>query len=146
VRGGRYDGLFARYGAPRAATGFAIDLDALEAALDGAGKGDAPPRTRAHLVALAPACTDANARAVAAQIAARARQAGARAWVHPSALGDLGRARAREIAEEGGATELSWIEPDGQGGTRIERSTRMADGWRTISADESADTPERDEP
>jgi ATP phosphoribosyltransferase regulatory subunit len=163
VRGGRYDGLFARYGAPRAATGFAIDLDALEAALDGAGKGDAPPRTRAHLVALASTATDANARAVAAEIAAGARQAGARAWVHPSAMpapgaerregdgaerrgGDLGRARATEIAEEGGATELSWIEPDGQGGTRIERSTRTADGWRTISADESADTPERDEP
>lgn len=142
VRGGRYDGLFARYGAARAATGFAIDLDALEAALDACGRGESSPRTPGHVVALAPGCTaDARARTVAAEIAARARAAGVRAWVHPSAASDPGAARARAlaVAEDGGATELSWIEPDGQGGARIERSARTGDGWRTISADE----PER---
>ena len=39
VRGGRYDATLARYGTPAPATGFAIDLDALESALDRAALG-----------------------------------------------------------------------------------------------------------
>jgi ATP phosphoribosyltransferase regulatory subunit len=152
VRGGRYDRLFGRYGAPRPATGFAIDLDALEAALGGAGLRDAPARSRAHVVALAPACADprhsVDARARAAELAAVARHTGARAWVHTSAAGDAsdpGRARARAeaIAQAGGAAELTWIEPDGRGGLRVERSNLMGDGWRTIAPDAAA--VERDE-
>jgi ATP phosphoribosyltransferase regulatory subunit len=143
VRGGRYDHLFGRYGAPRPATGFAIDLDALEAALGEAGLRDAPALARAHVVALAPAAMDPEARARAAEIAQAARRTGARAWVHISAAArdegdasDPGRARARAeaAAQAGGAAELTWIEPDGRGGLRVERSTRTADGWRTIPA------------
>jgi ATP phosphoribosyltransferase regulatory subunit len=149
VRGGRYDRLFGRYGAPRPATGFAIDLDALEAALGEAGLRDAPARPHAHVVALAPACTHAEARARAAELAAAARRAGARAWVHTRGAGDgsdpgRARAHAEAIAQAAGAAELTWIEPDGHGGLRVERSTRTDEGWRTIPASGPAGGPPRD--
>lgn len=42
--GGRYDGLLERFGAPRPAAGFAVDLDNLSWALASAGVRHAPPR------------------------------------------------------------------------------------------------------
>ncbi|MBL8604266.1 MAG: ATP phosphoribosyltransferase regulatory subunit [Myxococcales bacterium] len=48
--GGRYDGLLGRYGAPRAATGAAIDLEAVEAARAAQGLGPLEPPRRSVLV------------------------------------------------------------------------------------------------
>jgi len=148
VRGGRYDHLLARYGEPRPATGFAIDLDALEAALGDTGREST--QRAGHIVGLAPGCADAEGRRRAAALAAARREAGERAWVQiapiagpeaGSAAGaaELALARARSVAEAADADALSWIEPDGQGGLRVVHSTRTAAGWRTIA-------PESEEP
>lgn len=107
VRGGRYDGLPRRYGVPRPATGFAIDLDAVEAAL--AAQGAEPPGAEpgpAHLVALAPMAGDASARGRAHAAAARARAEGRRAWVQPSVT----LPRAQALAEAAGADRLTYVD------------------------------------
>ena len=41
LRGGRYDGLLARYGRPSPAVGFAVDVDAVAGVLEST---DTPPR------------------------------------------------------------------------------------------------------
>jgi ATP phosphoribosyltransferase regulatory subunit len=110
VRGGRYDGLPRRYGVPRPATGFAIDLDAVEAALavqgrDVAGAEPAP----AHLVALAPSVRGPAARERAHAVAARARAEGRRAWVQPAVT----RARAQALADDAGADRLTFVDEHG---------------------------------
>jgi ATP phosphoribosyltransferase regulatory subunit len=110
VRGGRYDGLLQRYGVPRPATGFAIDLDAVEAALaatgcEPAGAEPAP----AHLVALAPAARGPSVRARAQTIAASARTQGRRAWVQPGVT----LARARALADDVGADRLTFVDDEG---------------------------------
>ncbi len=63
--GGRYDALLGRYGAPRAATGAAIDLEAVEAALQARGveHGTLPPRVLVVGTAKARAATAARLRA-----------------------------------------------------------------------------------
>ncbi len=110
VRGGRYDGLPRRYGVPRPATGFAIDLDAVEAALAVQGLdvvGAEPPL--AHLVALAPresAVPGVAARGRAHAVAAKARTEGRRAWVQPAVT----LARAQALAVAGGADRLTFVE------------------------------------
>src|SRR5690606_7887030 len=98
VRGGRYDHLLGRYGAAAPATGFAIDLDALETALreaEARGDEDGAP---IHVVAVAVGAP-ASARVRAAQLAAQARARGARAWVDP----DLGWEQADAHARRMGA-------------------------------------------
>jgi ATP phosphoribosyltransferase regulatory subunit len=114
VRGGRYDGLPRRYGVPRPATGFAIDLDAVEAALaaagvDVAGAEPAP----AHLVAVAPVrsgtAPGTATRERAHAIAAEARVAGRRAWVQP----EVTLARAQAQAQAAGADRLTFVDEHG---------------------------------
>jgi len=63
--GGRYDALLSRYGAPRAATGAAIDLEAVEAALQARGieHGTLPQRVLVVGTARARAATAARLRA-----------------------------------------------------------------------------------
>jgi len=120
VRGGRYDHLLGRYGTPAPATGFAIDLDALEAALreaDGDAEADHAPT---HVVAVARHAS-ARARATAARAAAEARSEGARAWVDPG----LDWTQAQAYATRVGAVELSFV--DAMGGLR--RAFHEAGRW-----------------
>ncbi|MEM9462524.1 MAG: ATP phosphoribosyltransferase regulatory subunit [Myxococcota bacterium] len=121
VRGGRYDGLPRRYGVPRPATGFAIELDAVEAALAAFGvtvAGAQPPA--AHLVAVAPTAGDAAARDRAQAHAQRARAAGQRAWIQPAV--SLGQAQA--LADRAGARALTFIDEQQAG-----RWTHGSQGW-----------------
>jgi ATP phosphoribosyltransferase regulatory subunit len=107
VRGGRYDGLPLRYGVPRPATGFAIDLDAVEAALSAAGRDVAGAEAApAHLVALAPAARGPVARARAQALAARARAGGRRSWVQPA----VALSRAQALADDAGADRLTYVD------------------------------------
>ena len=106
IRGGRYDDLLAHYGCDMPASGFALDLDALERALDHAGVGatvDLPP---AIMVGLGREQADAKARAHASALASALRAAGRRAWVEVS--DDLTRAKAR--AGRTGCEGLLWLE------------------------------------
>ncbi|HWB73985.1 MAG TPA: ATP phosphoribosyltransferase regulatory subunit [Nannocystaceae bacterium] len=132
VRGGRYDRLLAGYGCTRAATGFAIDLDALEQALARVEPRIAA-RTPAHLVAL-PNDASATLRAKAARLAARERGAGLRAWVQPASS----PVRAEELARDGEAATLTWIEPRA-GKLALQRRVHDGARWRTeASWDEDA--------
>lgn len=110
VRGGRYDGLLRRYGVPRPATGFAIDLDAVEAALAAQGHepagAEAPP---AHLVAIDAAARGPAIRGQAQALAATARTRGRRAWVQPAVT----LARARALADDAGADTLTFVDEHG---------------------------------
>lgn len=108
VKGGRYDDLIGRYGAPAPAIGFAIDLDALEHALarSKAVVGQ-PPAT--HLVALAPGA-GAPSRVTALRLAADARTDGRRAWVEP----ELSLEAARRHAANIGAMRLTFVDADGR--------------------------------
>jgi ATP phosphoribosyltransferase regulatory subunit len=107
VRGGRYDGLLQRYGVPRPATGFAIDLDAVDAALAAQGQEPAGAEPApAHLVAVSPAAHGPAARERAQIIAASARTQGRRAWVQPG----ITLARARALAEDAGADVLTFVD------------------------------------
>jgi len=110
VRGGRYDGLLQRYGVPAPATGFAIDLDAVEAALAAGGHEPAGAEPApAHLVAVAPAARGPAARARAQRIAASARSQGRRAWVQS----EVTLARARALADDVGADRLTFVDDEG---------------------------------
>jgi ATP phosphoribosyltransferase regulatory subunit len=106
LRGGRYDRLLAGYGALRPATGFAIDLDALEQALaqtsPRAGARDDAP---GHVVAVAEGASSPLRRR-ASTLAASLRAEGTRAWVQPA----ISCARAEQLAVAGGAGTLTWIE------------------------------------
>jgi ATP phosphoribosyltransferase regulatory subunit len=109
IRGGRYDELMPKYGAHVAATGFAIDLDALEAALAVEGRSlHASADVAAHVVAV-PAAASAKVRADAAAHAARLRASGVRAWVEVG----LDLAQAQAVARAAGATALSLFSADG---------------------------------
>lgn len=126
VRGGRYDRLLAGYGCTRAATGFAIDLDALEQALARVEPGARmPARMPAHMVAL-PIDASATLRRRAALLAARERDAGLRAWVQPASS----PTRAEEIAHDGEAATLTWIEPRA-GKLALQRRVHDGTRWRT---------------
>ncbi|MBL8944504.1 MAG: ATP phosphoribosyltransferase regulatory subunit [Myxococcales bacterium] len=124
VRGGRYDGMLARYGAPRPATGFAIDLDALEQAL--AEPGTLGPAAPVHVIALAPGAPP-PVRALAARLARRARESGARAWVQHSTE----RALAEREATAAGAVALTWLTNDA-GATRVQVCAWDAGQWHTV--------------
>jgi len=109
VRGGRYDDLFGRYGAEAPATGFMVDLDALEHALREAGRvaglGEQLP---ARVIALAPN-TGRIERCRADQWARRARAEGWRAWVEP----DLEWEDALRRASSWDARALTWVQTSG---------------------------------
>lgn len=127
VRGGRYDRLLAGYGSARPATGFAIDLDALEQALAHAQPGTSlPARAPAHVVAVHEGA-GAAARRAAAELAARERALGLRAWVQPT----NSCARAEELALSGDAQTLTWIEANGR---RLSLARRVHDGERWVAA------------
>jgi ATP phosphoribosyltransferase regulatory subunit len=121
VRGGRYDGLPQRYGVPRPATGFAIDLAAVEAALAAVGReiAGAEP-TPAHLVAIASGARGAAVRARAQALAATARAQGRRAWVQPGVT----LARAQALAEAASADRLTVVDEHGAA-----RWARGPQGW-----------------
>lgn len=132
VRGGRYDELMPKYGARVAATGFAIDLDALEAAL--AARGDRPPLAaddRVQVVAV-PAHASARVRHVAASHAASLRRAGVRAWVEVGLDGD----RAAEVARAAGATRLAVV--DGDGSIAHWRLDPVTATWIFVAAQEGS--------
>lgn len=103
VRGGRYDEMLGRYGAPAPATGFAIDLDALELALDPAP--DAANDRSAHVVAI-PSDASAEVHRRAAAVARHARARGERAWIQRAADPTTAERRAKAA----GATQFTWID------------------------------------
>ncbi len=137
VRGGRYNDMLARYGADMPATGFAVDLDALEEALIAGGAEVVGERqASARLVATAPGrCTRAGAaqlRAAAVAEARDARRRGLRAWIDA----DLGLEAAQATAERRGAERLTWFEIRGRARAAQlvrERWRRGAKGWRRES-------------
>lgn len=135
IRGGRYDELMPKYGAHVAATGFAIDLDALEHALAVEGRslhgsGDG----RAHVVAV-PATSTSSVRAQAAARAAALRSEGLRAWVEVG----LDLARAQAVAHAAGATGLTMLAADGSGASFV----AGADGrWSLVPRAEVTNTEE----
>lgn len=120
VRGGRYDDLLGRYGESRPATGFAIDLDGLEAALQAAGlESTHGPKTPAVLVVVAQ--EDAGARTQASGEARKYREAGLRAWVQAGLDRDAGL----RAADDAGASALVLV---GAGGA-VETLRRDGSGW-----------------
>jgi ATP phosphoribosyltransferase regulatory subunit len=122
LRGGRYDDLLGRYGTPAPATGFAIDLDALEIALpDDAAAAEVAP---ARVIAVHPEVDATAGRLEAARRSAAARSEGERAWVQPA----VELARAQELAAWWGARALTFIEPDGDA-LRVASHRREASGW-----------------
>ena len=138
ARGGRYDHLLERYGAAAPATGFAIDLDGLEAALQSAGKlpsqGNGPP---GRLIALDGAACAGPGRVEAARLARLARAEGARAWVAV----DLDRAAAMKRASEARAVELTHVRLDEQGHWVLEHLHERDGKWspsRWTAAEEQA--------
>ncbi|MBX7081343.1 MAG: ATP phosphoribosyltransferase regulatory subunit [Nannocystaceae bacterium] len=128
VRGGRYDHLYARYGHPRPATGFAIDLDASFAALLAAGASLAsPPAPAADLVVI-PRRADAALRRRAAELAARSRAAGRRAWI--------------QLADDAGAAATllqRWRLREGEGARATMGVWLDGDDTTVLEASESAD-------
>ncbi|NVB42062.1 ATP phosphoribosyltransferase regulatory subunit [Pseudenhygromyxa sp. WMMC2535] len=132
VRGGRYDDMLARYGASLPATGFAVDLDALEEALLAAGVSvEGEQALAARMVAIAPPpkraskALRAQLRAEAAAEARGARARGLRAWIDT----ELGLEAAQAMADRRDAARLSWLRVDGREIVR-ERWRRRASGWR----------------
>lgn len=105
LRGGRYDDLLGRYGEADFATGFALDLEALEQALPPAAQVSGPS---GHMVAVDPALA-LRGRQAGAKIALAARAQGMRAWTQ--SLGDRGAAIA--VADKLGANVLSLVTADG---------------------------------
>lgn len=125
VRGGRYDDLLGRYGEPRPATGFAVDLDALENALQTAGVEPAGSEPRpAVLVVISDSEPTPQARRVATARARAIRASGARAWVHAG----LQEASALQAAEEAAAAAVVIVGPNGDITQRRRESDRWVDG------------------
>lgn len=104
IRGGRYDDLLAKYGAPMPASGLAVDLYALGLALAAAGVEVQQHRPPACLFALqASADTPRLRRQLSAAAAAR-RAHGQRAWVELC----TDQAHAEDRARRTGADEFVW--------------------------------------
>lgn len=122
LRGGRYDDLVGRFGAPTPATGFALDLDALEQAL--AGRGPVAGGRSGRLVALHPGCP-ASARLEASRRAAAARGAGEPAWVQQG----LSLEQAQAVAADAGAGALTYLQPADAGDTTVLRLRRTESTW-----------------
>lgn len=130
ARGGRYDGLPRRYGVPRPATGLAVDLEALEAALLEQGRVPAAAEpAAAHLVAMASARADATVRGLAQRRAAGARARGRRAWVQPG----VSLARAQALAVEAGAQRLTFIDDAGD----VTGWAHAGHGWERMTEEGS---------
>lgn len=103
--GGRYDGLLAEFGPPQPATGFAMDAEALLAALERQGK-TAPDAGLDYLVAAAPGGAEqALARAVALRRQGRS--------VELELLGRSGEALAA-YARQRGARQLLVVGPESE--------------------------------
>lgn len=117
LRGGRYDDLVGRFGAPAPATGFALDLDALQQALG--DQGPIPSGRSGRLFALHPDCLP-QARIEASQRAASARGAGEPAWVQDG----LSLDDAQAVAADAGAGSLTYLQPDEAGGMAVHRFRR----------------------
>jgi ATP phosphoribosyltransferase regulatory subunit len=135
ARGGRYNDLLGRYGSPRPATGFAIDLDALDDALLAAGvevEGSRP--NPGHLIVV-PAGADGGTRLRAAHVAAAARGTGHRAWVEVG----LDEARAQQVAAAEGCERLTWF--DGAGA--VQRLHLRDAAWIAITSGHSPDPTEQ---
>jgi len=87
--GGRYDGLLGRFGAPRAAAGFALSLDHLAWALESIGREEAAPVRLLTLGASESLLAGLRAEGVACAAAATSRSealAYARAWRYSHVL------------------------------------------------------------
>ncbi len=108
VRGGRYDELHAKFGAPRPATGFAMDLDEVERALLACGAPASAPAEAA--IALVAVHRDAglDLRSAAHKSAALHRARGLRSWVEHFESA----AKAAQAASALGADALEWIDAD----------------------------------
>lgn len=126
ARGGRYDDLVGRYGRPCPATGFAIDLDALEAAMAGVAPDAAAP---AHVVAVA-ADAPSSARTRAAELAAAARRADTAAFVVPG----VDQARARTLAADAGADRLTHLSAGPRNTLVATVFVRDDAGWHEVAA------------
>jgi ATP phosphoribosyltransferase regulatory subunit len=138
ARGGRYDDLLGRYGYAAPATGFAIDLDALEAALQHAGRArGTEPSPQVHVVAVA-SDGGAASRVQGSRTARVARAAGGRAWVVPAA--DLQHAKSQ--ARAAGATVLTMVSAAST--PELHTYERTADGWREVPTGERQDNLERE--
>lgn len=122
LRGGRYDDLIARYGAAVPATGFALDLDALENVMPEPAPTDA---SRLRMIAIAPDADHASTRHAAAGAAARARGAGE----HASSQGVVELPRIQALATELGADAISLVTRDDDGGPVIAQFRRHGDEW-----------------
>lgn len=126
ARGGRYDHMLARYGADLPATGFALDLDALEEALVAAGLelGEERP-SPGRLVALAERPADPELRVLAVEEVARARAERLRGWIETGLALD----RALALAERRGCDRLTWL----TSGAPLERWRRIDRAWQRES-------------
>lgn len=129
ARGGRYDDLLGRYGFSAPATGFAIDLDALETALQHAGhspRGAVP--NPAHVIAVMAVMADESAsdarRRAATRLARQARAGGRRAWTVMAA----GIERAQAQADAAGAEMLTTVAGTSQA-LEIDEYERTPRGW-----------------
>ncbi|MGH1348548.1 MAG: ATP phosphoribosyltransferase regulatory subunit [Nannocystales bacterium] len=120
LRGGRYDDLVGRFGEGAPATGFALDLDALQEALG--ERGPAGQGRSGRLLALHPDCAPA-ARIEASRQAAAARAAGERAWIHSG----LSLKDAQVVALDAEADALTYLQPDEAGGVAALRFRRVQD-------------------
>jgi len=120
LRGGRYDDLVGRFGAAAPATGFALDLDALQQALG--DRGPTPGGRSGRLIALHPDC-EPTARIEASRVAATARGAGEPAWIQDS----LSLLDAQAVARDAGAGALTYFQPDEAGGMAVVRFRRAQD-------------------
>lgn len=105
LRGGRYDELMARYGSPAAATGFAVDIEAIAQTERSAGIA-APVDDAALLIVPA-----RDQRPLAARLATALRAAGYRCAVD----GHLKRAAVAGYAEAAGFSRVLAIAADGSG-------------------------------
>lgn len=134
ARGGRYDDLVARYGVGLPATGLALELDALDQALDAAQltvAGAEPPAARMIVTgARSPGFESSLAlRAAAVREAKIARERGLRAWIER----DLDVEQAQGLAQRRGAERLTWIDIEGPTSTPIVRRWHFDDGWHEDS-------------
>ncbi len=125
VRGGRYDSLVSRYGHACPASGFAIDLDSLDAACrhDQA----TPQRPSAVMVAIA---GDTPQLRMRAQSRAREhRQHGSRAWVQPVTCVE----HAQQLADATGVRELHYLAHNDSATLRVVDTGRDVTWVRTGS-------------
>ncbi len=125
ARGGRYNDLLERYGAPLAATGVAFDLDALEAAALAARSPQphADARQGGVVLGLGPAALGLESRLAAAERAAGLRGEGRRAWVQ----GGVALERLKSMARESCAGEIVFF-PEPAAGEQFPIERRFI--WR----------------